>query len=638
MSRPTFAVVAAGVVLSGLGWLTVGTASAATKAEREQAAEELVAEALFHEIYGKDAKRSEMLASALEQVPDSAPALWHTGHVRHNKQWVKFDELPELAGEDMRLTAYRRARAQHPPTLQGRLALAQWCAKRDLADRQRAHLTEALEIAPDHQQARRLLGYRLVESVWLSEKEISQAESHARQTAAGLQQWRPQLEEIRKELDHRAQERRRRARERLREIDDPAAVAAIELVFCTVDEPTALLGVETLDQIDGHEAAVALARQAVFSPWPKVREAAAAKLKTRDKHDYVPALLSVLQSPLQSRAALYQSPTGRLSYRHVLFREGEGNRELAVFDTDYYRSSWTLPTRPGNESVEAVEVYRPTGRITRLGRPPTEDEDGPTIRRYSGESRSVDYQAIVQRDAAARALAVEMAVARQNAMVWKLNEGVFRVLSETTGAIVFQTPESWWNWWNEYNEVYVPDHKPLWTAYRHDGTDVPVWISQPVSCNLKVVKFTCLAAGTPVWTESGPMAIEKIRVGDRVLSQDIESGELVYKPVLRTTVRPPVQLMKFDAGSETIVCTGGHPFWICGDGWIMARHLAPGTRLHGVTGTGGVASLEEAHKAPAHNLVVADFHTYFVGEARILSHDNTIRRPTSAIVPGLASR
>ena len=155
---------------------------------------------------------------------------------------------------------------------------------------------------------------------------------------------------------------------------------------------------------------------------------------------------------------------------------------------------------------------------------------------------------------------------------------------------------------------------------------------------VSVVKASCLAAGTPVWTESGPTAIEKIQVGDRVLSQDIETGELACRPVCKTTVRPPVQLMKFDAGVETIVCTGGHPFWICGDGWVMARHLAPGTRLHRVTGTAGVASLGEAHKGSAYNLVVADFHTYFVGDAKILSHDNTIRRPTDAIVPGLASR
>lgn len=70
----------------------------------------------------------------------------------------------------------------------------------------------------------------------------------------------------------------------------------------------------------------------------------------------------------------------------------------------------------------------------------------------------------------------------------------------------------------------------------------------------------------------------------------------------------------------------------------MARHLVPGSRAHGVTGTAQIDTIEPAGKGPAYNLVVADFHTYFVGDAKILSHDNTIRRPTDAIVPGLANR
>jgi len=34
-------------------------------------------------------------------------------------------------------------------------------------------------------------------------------------------------------------------------------------------------------------------------------------------------------------------------------------------------------------------------------------------------------------------------------------------------------------------------------------------------------------------------------------------------------------------------------------------------------------------------LIVADFHTYFIGQRRILTHDNTIRGPTSDLLPGL---
>jgi len=51
-------------------------------------------------------------------------------------------------------------------------------------------------------------------------------------------------------------------------------------------------------------------------------------------------------------------------------------------------------------------------------------------------------------------------------------------------------------------------------------------------------RHECFVAGTPVWTVSGPVAIEKIRVGDLVLSQALDTGELAFQPVLQTTQRP----------------------------------------------------------------------------------------------------
>ena len=39
---------------------------------------------------------------------------------------------------------------------------------------------------------------------------------------------------------------------------------------------------------------------------------------------------------------------------------------------------------------------------------------------------------------------------------------------------------------------------------------------------------------------------------------------------------------------------------------------------------------------PTYNLVVADFHSYFVGATKVLSHDNTVRAPTGMTLPGVA--
>ena len=121
-----------------------------------------------------------------------------------------------------------------------------------------------------------------------------------------------------------------------------------------------------------------------------------------------------------------------------------------------------------------------------------------------------------------------------------------------------------------------------------------------------------------------------------MLSQDPETGELAYKPVLRTTIRPASGLVRIAAGGDMIQTSGGHPFWVSGEGWVKARDVNSGMELHGVAGTVLVQSVERMPAQQTYNLIVADFNTYFVGKGKVLSHDNTIREPTNAIVPGLA--
>src|SRR5581483_2503473 len=112
------------------------------------------------------------------------------------------------------------------------------------------------------------------------------------------------------------------------------------------------------------------------------------------------------------------------------------------------------------------------------------------------------------------------------------------------------------------------------------------------------------------------------RAGDRVLSQNPETGELAYKPVLRTTRRPESELTEIVCEAETFEASGGHPLWVAGRGWLKARELEPGMLLHGVNSPTKVRETKPGRKAATYNLIVADFHTYFVGERKILSHDN----------------
>ena len=58
--------------------------------------------------------------------------------------------------------------------------------------------------------------------------------------------------------------------------------------------------------------------------------------------------------------------------------------------------------------------------------------------------------------------------------------------------------------------------------------------------------------------------------------QDPNTGELAYKPVLAVTFRPPTRRLVISVGAEKITTTLGHPFWVEGDGWKMAKELKVG--------------------------------------------------------------
>jgi pretoxin HINT domain-containing protein len=97
-------------------------------------------------------------------------------------------------------------------------------------------------------------------------------------------------------------------------------------------------------------------------------------------------------------------------------------------------------------------------------------------------------------------------------------------------------------------------------------------------------------AGTLVHTDRGLVPIEQIRVGDMVLSQPQETGELAYKRVLRTFSFEDreVGLVEYtrvadlrEDGQEQwehLVATKNYPFFVKGIGWTRADHLDPGSQ------------------------------------------------------------
>jgi hypothetical protein len=573
---------------------------AATKAEKRRQAEQLVSEALYREMYGLSGERDKLLEQAAAMAPDFAPAFWHRGYVRKGNEWIKADEAPRLAEEDRRLETYRLKRDEAADSVEGHLGLANWCREKKLPDQERAHLHRILELNRDHAEARARLGFQQVGGEWASPQDLQDAVRQAQAIQNSLAAWGPKLEKIRDGLSDKGERMRAAAMARVKEINTAEAVPALERILSPHSEEAALLVVEVLADLNDLEATRSLARHAVMSPWAPVRTAAAERLRSRSQEDYVPALLGEMYSPVRTQADVTRGPGGRLLYRHSFVREGQQQNQHLVVDTAY-----TRVRQPGGDGRETL-----------------------------ARAMSDLWTSAINREAAAE---------QQNRLQSELNDRITAALNTATGANQMNTPESWWKWWNDQNEVFLQGNKPISTIqtsqerYVSDRID-PALLGQGRSGGGSQYALDCLVAGAVVWTATGMTPVEKLRVGDMVLAQHPETGELAYKPVLRTTVRPAGKVMRVTAGNDTIETSGGHLFWVAGEGWIKARKLESGQELHGVRGPVRVSTVEEGDTAETYNVEVADFHNYFVGQEKVLCHDNTVKQPTTAVLPGLGEK
>ncbi len=629
-------------------------------ATARRAAADDVSQALQAEVEGKNSRRQGRLDAALEASPDLPAAHWHNGQVWADKHWVKFDD-PSVIGNKPRLDAYLSKRGKYGNTVADQLALAKWCKTAGLKDEWRAHLGNVLSLDPDNKEARAALGYELVDGVWLTPQEIAKSKARAVAAVAALNKWKSKVVAIRTGMDSRSAGLRATAHKKLDAVQDAAAIPALELVFCGDSETMASVGVNHFADMRAADASLALARQALFSKWPEVRKAAIEKLKHRERETFIPELLSAMRSPIQSRIETFQEPDGRLLYRQALYRSGHDRDELVMLDNLYNPgviASNIVPGAARADNRQALVEFDDGGKASILrdgtilpvgSQTPNERERAPMARAALGSNSfyrtksglapvdparaEAEAQAGAAARAAADAQASQAAIALSNAQTVAFNSAVCQLLKDTTGEANPQSPDAWSQWWVESDEVYVPEYKPLTSTYvgsQHDSyVAVPMQMEQ-------MVHFSCLAAGTPIWTDKGLVAVDKIKVGDRVLAQDAETGELAYKPVMHTTVRFKADLVKLGFRDENITCSTGHRFWISGKGWLKASGIEPGMNFHGAEGTTPLQHNEPAGVGAVYNLIVADFHSYFVGKSMIYSHDITARKPTDRLVPGLA--
>jgi hypothetical protein len=208
----------------------------------------------------------------------------------------------------------------------------------------------------------------------------------------------------------------------------------------------------------------------------------------------------------------------------------------------------------------------------------------------------------------------------RNQATQRQNEQLADVLCAATQQKFEANPRDWWKWWQEY----IDEHPELRVRALESGFSESMLHLPPNS----------VAIGTPVWTSTGQRPIEQVQVGDLVLAQHAETGELAYKPVLRR-IQSLVPTRRLTVQDTEFLCGPGLTLWRGNEGWWPARDLEPDSLVHGMFGPMPVTENVEMIEQPAQHLVVADYSNFFISDQAVLVHDATRPRPVAQRLPGL---
>lgn len=638
------------------------------RAGDDQAYNELVAKAgrdaeahvrlaLWCEARGMTEKRAKHLAIAVQFDPTNSLARGLLGQIEDQGEWKSAESIKKRVESDEaladKLSQYntRRAKINEMEEARrkrigeleanGRVLEAQayrhvtdiklapehhklgvWCDEHGLKPEARAHFTTAVHLDPYRDIDWKRLGFIKRDGRWMSREQIEAEDDEAYAQAAADRHWEPLLKRWKTWLSDEILEKK--AIKNLNAITDPRAVTSIRLVFPEKTRAVELLKIEMLKRIPGRESSRTLAALAIGSPTEEVRNQASLALKGRDPKDFAETLVNMIHSPIQYKVQPVNGP---------------GSTGGLLIDTPRFRVLRTYDAPPAFRIASNFNGY---AGLDPNGMPIV--ASGSDVRRFKDASTPVEQMELAileERTAEMIAAANIKAAVAQNRLIADvqdieqtnssaaaLNDRVVPVLQTSLEAPDLQDNEDAWKQWyfDKVGYSYQPPAK--------------VTLVQNAVPQLPAPTFSdCFAAGTPVRTIDGPRPIESLNVGDRVLSQDVKTGALHFKPILAAHRSPPWETRRLTLNdSAPIVTCVYHRFWKTGEGWVMARDLKKGDVIRVLTGVAAVTEIVPGPALPVYNLDVADDRSFFVGVLDALVHDNTPpgstgNNPFDAIAP-----
>lgn len=611
----------------------------------------LVGQAIQAEIEGDLLGRDRMLKEATQLDGNFAPARWLQGHVQGNDgNWATIEESIVAAKSNRLLADYEAMRATLPASVQGNWQAAQWCAKNGMAMQCRAHLENILMLDHDNQVARKLLGHQLVGNDWLTPADQARMIQRAEFVRLSKEKYAAKIDGLLRNALNGKSNQQQAALNELTAIEDPQAIPVLEHM-AELGVPAATISVKLLTRLDHPESSKSLMRIAVLYPDENIRNSAIEGLKKKPLHDYVPDMLAAMSSPIFSLTSPLFGTDGKLAgFRQSFAKEGMEDYRTYDFDTRLITLMVGQPVttqdhqRTISSSYEllAFDSTKPFGQR----RTWKETKTVAASMKTDPEQIQAMYLQAKLLEQVAKAATVFSVMERQarveaeNRQIELTNRRLADVLTDVVNVEFPQVPRDVWSWWDKYNETSYQQTKFQRHRYDQNNIAMPMPRTYEVpgpeytKTEYRVYKASCFVAGTKINTLRGLMDIEKIMPGDLVLTRDIQSGALGYKPVVCGTNRDPAKTVILKVDDDTIHATTSHLLWVSGKGWVKAGDIKVGDLLHTAAEPAVVVSSTPGPVLPTHNLIVADTHNYFVGGSRVLSHDVLPRGSILEQVPG----
>ena len=202
-----------------------------------------------------------------------------------------------------------------PNTPAGQWTMAEWCKEAGLLDQRKTHLAAVIALDPNHEEARKALGYQKFGSRWLTQDEYLQSqgyqrykgawrlkqeveiESRERQTDLAQKQWRKDIRRWFEQVIDGDRHKDTAARS-LSQIEDPLAAPALAEILADGKESRAIRKqcLELLGRLPPGLATAVYVRIAMNDADDQIRDACLDELKRQGAHEVLPVFLAELKS------------------------------------------------------------------------------------------------------------------------------------------------------------------------------------------------------------------------------------------------------------------------------------------------------------------------------------------------------